>query len=108
MEISPNLSEKARIDLDLVLRARNGEERAFVELHTKYKSKLYFLAMRMVKNESDAEDLVIETLSKAFRNIHQYEPRFAFSSWLYKIATNNCIDFQRRKRMSLVDYDTSS
>jgi RNA polymerase sigma factor (sigma-70 family) len=56
----------------------------------------------MVNNPSDAEDLTIEAFGKAFKNIHQYAPSFAFSTWLFKIATNNCIDFIRKKRSTPV------
>ncbi len=107
MEVNPNLSEKALVDLDIVARARQGDESAFHELHEKYKNSIYFLILRMVGNMSDAEDLTMEAFGKAFRNIHQYVPRYAFSSWLYKIATNNCIDFIRKKKMNIIDYDVS-
>ncbi|MEZ5172122.1 MAG: sigma factor [Bacteroidia bacterium] len=48
--------------------------------------------MKMVNNKDDAEDLTIEAFGKAFKNIEQYTPNFAFSTWLFRIATNNCID----------------
>jgi RNA polymerase sigma factor (sigma-70 family) len=54
----------------------------------------------MVNNASDAEDLTIEAFGKAFRNLESYTPNFAFSTWLFKIATNNCIDFIRKKQSS--------
>jgi RNA polymerase sigma-70 factor (ECF subfamily) len=52
----------------------------------------------MTANATDAEDLTIEAFGKAFRNLHQYTPDFAFSTWLFKIAANNCIDFLRKNR----------
>ena len=54
----------------------------------------------MVNNPIDAEDLTIEAFGKAFRSIDSYTPRFAFSTWLFMIATNNCIDFIRKKQSS--------
>jgi len=60
MEVNPNLSEKALVDLDIVARARQGDESAFHELHEKYKNSIYFLILRMVGNMSDAEDLTME------------------------------------------------
>jgi RNA polymerase sigma-70 factor (ECF subfamily) len=59
----------------------------------------------MVNNKSDAEDLTIEAFGKAFKNIHQYTPNYAFSTWLFKIATNNCIDFIRKRKANLVSID---
>lgn len=54
----------------------------------------------MVNNAADAEDLTIEAFGKAFRNLESYTPKFAFSTWLFMIATNNCIDFIRKKKAS--------
>ena len=59
----------------------------------------------MVNNKDDAEDLTIEAFGKAFKNIHQYTPDYAFSTWLFKIASNNCIDFIRRKKKKLLSID---
>ena len=59
----------------------------------------------MVNNSSDAEDLTIEAFGKAFKNIQQYTPNYAFSTWLFKIATNNCIDFIRKKKTATVSLD---
>jgi RNA polymerase sigma-70 factor (ECF subfamily) len=63
------------------------------------------MLLKMVNNPSDAEDLTIEAFGKAFRNIDTYVPRFAFSTWLFMIATNNCIDFIRKKQSSPVPLD---
>jgi len=59
----------------------------------------------MVNNRDDADDLTIEAFGKAFKNLHQYTPDYAFSTWLFKIATNNCIDFIRRKRKMTFSID---
>ncbi|HOK51621.1 MAG TPA: sigma-70 family RNA polymerase sigma factor [Bacteroidales bacterium] len=98
MEVSPNLSEKALQDLQLVKRALAGDQRAYADLLSKYKDAIYFMLLKMVNNQDDAEDLTIEAFGKAFNNLHQYTPNFAFSTWLFKIATNNCIDFFRKQR----------
>jgi RNA polymerase sigma-70 factor (ECF subfamily) len=57
------------------------------------------MLLKMVNNASDAEDLTIEAFGKAFRNLDSYTPKFAFSTWLFKIATNNCVDFIRKKQL---------
>ncbi len=98
MELNPELSDKAQYDLLLVDAALAGEEKAFAKLMSRYKDAIYFMLLKMVNNKNDAEDLTIEAFGKAFKNLHQYSPNYAFSTWLFKIATNNCIDFLRKRR----------
>ncbi len=105
MEINPNLSEKAKHDYRLVLLALDGDQKSYAELLGKYRDAIYFMLLKMVNNKSDADDLTIEAFGKAFKNIHQYSPSFAFSTWLFKIASNNCIDFLRRKKANIVSLD---
>lgn len=100
MEINPDLSDKAKQDLRLVTLARSGDEKAFADLMNRYKDSIYFMLLKMVNNPSDADDLTIEAFGKAFKNIHLYTPNYAFSTWLFRIATNNCIDFIRKKKSS--------
>jgi RNA polymerase sigma-70 factor (ECF subfamily) len=95
---SANLSDKARHDFDLVQAALEGDEVAFARLMARYKDTIYFMLLKMVNNKSDAEDLTLEAFGKAFKNLHQYSPNYAFSTWLFKIASNNCIDFLRKKK----------
>ncbi len=98
MEIKPDLSEKAQYDLRLVKLAVDGDEKAFAELMNRYRDSIYYMLLKMVNNPSDADDLTIEAFGKAFKNIHLYTPNYAFSTWLFRIATNNCIDFIRKKK----------
>jgi len=105
MELTSNLSEKAKYDFELVNQAIEGNQRAYSDLMDRYKDAIYFLLLKMVNNKSDAEDLTIEAFGKAFKNLHQYTPNYAFSTWLFKIATNNCIDFIRKKKANLVSID---
>lgn len=105
MEVNPNLSEKAQYDLQLVQRALKGDQKAFAELLGKYRDAIFYMLLKMVNNPSDAEDLTIEAFGKAFKNLDQYTPTFAFSTWLFKIASNNCIDFIRKKRGNLISLD---
>lgn len=100
MEVNSELSEKARKDLLLVEKARKGDDKAFAALLNRYRDSIYYLHLKMVNNPADAEDLTIEAFGKAFKSIATYTPDFAFSTWLFKIATNNCIDFIRKKQMS--------
>ena len=105
MDVNPNLSDKAQHDLQLVLKARKGDEKAYAELMERYRDAIFFMLLKMVNNPSDAEDLTIEAFGKAFKNIQQYAPNYAFSTWLFNIATNNCIDFIRKKKADHISLD---
>jgi RNA polymerase sigma factor (sigma-70 family) len=98
MEINPNLSDNAKHDIELVIAARTGDQKAYASLMRRYKDAIHFMLLKMVNNKTDAEDLAIEAFGKAFTNIQQYEPQFAFSTWLFRIASNNAIDHLRKKR----------
>jgi RNA polymerase sigma-70 factor (ECF subfamily) len=108
MEINPGFSEKAQKDFELVLAAQDGNQAAFSELMLRYRDAIYFMILKMINNKIDAEDLTIEAFGKAFRNIDQYSPSFAFSTWLFKIASNNCIDFLRKKKTRQISIISSS
>jgi len=103
-----NLSGKARQDYILVRNALEGDEHAFTKLLSRYKDAIYFMLLKMVNNRSDAEDLTLEAFGKAFKNLHQYSPTYAFSTWLFKIASNNCIDFLRRRRGSYMSIENNN
>lgn len=105
MEVNENLSEKGKKDLKLVERAISGDQTAYAKLMEKYREPVYFMILKMIKNNDDAEDLTIEAFGKAFNRIKQYSPNYAFSTWLFKIASNNCIDFIRKKRVQLTSMD---
>lgn len=101
-----HLSEKAQKDYKLVIRAtQKKDQQAFAELMDKYKDSIYYMLLKMVNNNDDAEDLTLEAFGKAFNRLHQYTPNFAFSTWLFKIATNNCIDFLRKKKKNVMSVD---
>lgn len=105
MEITGGLSDKAKNDLLLVEEAKKGNEKAFASLMNRYRDSIYYMLLKMVNNASDAEDLTIEAFGKAFRSLDTYTPKFAFSTWLFKIATNNCVDFIRKKQLSPTPLD---
>jgi len=106
MEINQNLTEKALYDYKLVQAAlATGDQKAYAELMSRYRDSVFFMLMKMVNNKDDAEDLTIEAFGKAFKRLHQYTPNFAFSTWLFKIASNNGIDFIRRKKAHLISID---
>tara|TARA_B100001113_G_C20857455_1_gene512417 strand:+ start:54 stop:671 length:618 start_codon:yes stop_codon:yes gene_type:complete len=105
IEIS-HLSEKAKKDYQLVLKAtEDKDQQAFAQLMERYKDAIYYMLLKMVNNNDDAEDLTIEAFGKAFNRLNQYTPSYAFSTWLFKIATNNCIDFLRKKKKNVMSID---
>ncbi|HIA35583.1 MAG TPA: sigma-70 family RNA polymerase sigma factor [Flavobacteriales bacterium] len=107
MELGPDshLSEKAQHDYRLVQLAIKGDQKAYADLMDRYRDSIYFLLLKMVNNKDDADDLTIEAFGKAFKNLKQYTPNYAFSTWLFKIASNNCIDFIRRKKKRTLSID---
>ena len=103
-----HLSEKAQKDYELVVKAtKNNDQQAFSDLMDRYKDSIYFMLLKMVNNKEDAEDLTIEAFGKAFNSLKQYTPNYAFSTWLFKIASNNCIDFLRKKKKKILSIDNS-
>ena len=100
-----NLSKKAQKDYELVLAAIYGDQSAYATLMNRYRYSVYHQLYGMVKDRNDAEDLTLEAFGKAFNKLSSYEPRFAFSTWLFKIAINNCIDHIRKKRLVTLSID---
>ncbi len=92
-------SAKALKDFDLIDKAKAGDQKAYADLMKRYKKSVYHTLLKMVRNVDDAEDLTIEAFAKAFRNLDKFDPKFTFSTWLFRVATNNCIDFIRRKKL---------
>lgn len=101
-----HLSDKAQKDLELVDRAIQGDQSAYASLMDRYRESIYYMMLKMVNNTDDADDLTIEAFGKAFNRLEQYSPNYAFSTWLFKIASNNCIDFIRKKRIKVTSMDT--
>lgn len=101
-----HLSDKAKYDLILVEAAKAGDQLAYGDLMDRYRDSIYFMMLKMVKDPDDADDLTIEAFGKAFNRLSQYSPNFAFSTWLFKIASNNCIDFIRKKRIKVTSMDS--
>jgi RNA polymerase sigma-70 factor (ECF subfamily) len=102
-----NLSDKGKRDLALVEKALNGDQSAYATLMSKYREAIYYMMLKMVKKEDEADDLTIEAFGKAFNRLHQYSPSYAFSTWLFKIASNNAIDYLRKKRIKLTSIDNA-
>ncbi len=92
-------NEKRQEDKRLIERALQGDEKAFEALLLKYKNLVFSIMLKMVRNKQEAEDLTQEAFMKAFSSLASFNDEFAFSTWLMKIASNNCIDFLRRRKL---------
>jgi len=88
--------------------ARNGDRIAFRQLVDHYQNKIYHLAYRMLGNTHEAEDVVQETFLRVYKNLVRYDPAQKFSTWIYRIGTNLCIDILRkRKRKRSISLDAN-
>jgi RNA polymerase sigma factor (sigma-70 family) len=108
MEIKKQFSNKALEDFDLIRKAvEKNDEKAYSSLMKRYRKPVYHMVYKMVRNNNDAEDLTIEAFAKAFKNLSKFNPEYTFSTWLFRIATNNCIDFIRKKKLNTTSIDTT-
>ena len=92
-------------DVRVISRARRGEESAFAELLRRYRAPVFNLCLRMLKNRDDAEDVAQDVFIKVFGMLERYDERYAFRSWVFKIAANQCIDFIRKNRVKMQSLD---
>jgi RNA polymerase sigma factor (sigma-70 family) len=90
---------RKEIDSDLVRAYLSGDVSAFDALNTRYRDPLFFHVRKIVREESAVEDLLQEIFTKAFENLDKYNHEYAFSTWLYRIATNHTIDSLRKRKM---------
>lgn len=104
-EISPTthaeVSRKPDDDLDLVSRARAGDNDALEALIRKYQRWVFTLAYRMLGDRADAEEMAQEIFLKVYRALGRFKGDARFSTWLYRIATNHCLNHleSRRRRV---------
>ena len=98
-------SASSEQDRALVEQALAGREAAYSELVEKYRNALMRHVRRMVRSSDDIEDLVQECFIKAFSALSSYSSEYAFSTWLYKIATNHTIDYLRKKKLPTMSID---
>jgi RNA polymerase sigma-W factor len=94
------------VDRKLIHRALDGDDQAFDELMQRYHQSVYNLVYRMIESPQEAEDIVQETFIKAFNALASFNEEYAFSTWLFKIATNHCIDTLRKRKLRTFSLDT--
>ena len=104
--MSDNLTEKGQRDLKLINRAlESGDPAAYSELLKLYRDPLYFMPYEKVNDQELAKDLTIEVLGKAFKKLHMYVPEYTFSTWLFTVARNHCIDYLRKHKLPTISID---
>lgn len=99
MPKKPEEIELNFVEARLAKLARNGDRNAFAELVELYKDKIFHLAYRMLNNKQEAEDAVQETFLRVYTNLHRYDENQKFSTWIFRIGTNLCIDKLRRRKI---------
>lgn len=92
-------------DLKAIEEVLSGREEAFAKIQNKYSGLVAGVIRRMIKDEDDVSDLVQETFIKSYRALHTYKTQYSFSAWLFKIASNTCIDFLRKKRFNFISIE---
>ncbi len=109
MEINDKgFSDKALEDFELIDRAViEKDQQAYASLMKRYKKAVYFMILKMIRDADDAEDLTMEAFAKAFRNLHKFKKDYTFSTWLFRIATNNAIDFIRKKKLKTMSLNNT-
>lgn len=93
-------------DIKHINSAINGDQDAFAWLMKKYKGPLQNLIYRMVSDKNEIEDLIQEVFIKAFNSLKNYNQEYAFSTWIYRIAINNTIDYLRKKKIETFSIDS--
>ena len=94
-------------DADLVARCTRGDASAFEELYRQHATRLYNLAYRMLGNAADAEDLLQEIFLLAHRKLGSFKGQSALGTWLYRLATNQCLDHLRSRAVRTAQVTTS-
>lgn len=92
-------------DADLVRSALAGDQRAYAELLSRYRSRVFGLALRMVRNAEDATDIAQEAFVRAFQSLAGFDSSKSFGAWIAKITANLCIDHYRRRRVVTISLD---
>lgn len=90
---------------EIITRASRGDQQAFTELVRRFEPQVHAVCLKMVHNQETARDLTQETFVKAFGALDSFDRSFTFSTWLYKIARNTCIDHFRRQKLETYSLD---
>jgi RNA polymerase sigma-70 factor (ECF subfamily) len=89
----------------LINKSKKGDIEAFEELIKEYKKVAYNIALRILKNKEDAEDISQESMIKIFKSIDKFNMESSFKTWLYRIVVNTCLDFKRKAKENTISVD---
>ncbi len=95
-------STRTKEDFLLIKQAQEGNERSFHKFYNKYEKSVFHTILKMVKSTEDAEDLTCEVFTKAWKNLSKFNPEYAPTTWLFRIASNHAIDFIRKRRLQTI------
>ena len=104
-DVDAKRAESREEDTALIKRALGGDQKAYKRLRLKYYDAIYNAMYRMIRDKEEVTDLTQEAFIKAFASLASFNEEYAFSTWLFKIATNNCIDYIRRKKLQTFSID---
>src|SRR6201986_4808981 len=93
---------------ELVERCKRGDSRGFAELYNKYCKAMYNTSLRIVNHTGDAEDVIQEAFTDAFRSLEDFHYKSTFGAWLKKIVINKSINQLRKRKMDLIDIDRTN
>ena len=98
MGAQPAAESRTPTDTAVVERARAGDHEAFRVLVERYQGRVYRLALRVLRNDEQAQDAAQEAFLKVYRSLDRFEGRSSFYTWLYRLTMNVCLDLKRRDR----------
>lgn len=90
---------------EMIMRARQGDREALAHLYRSYRDNVYRICLRMVRNPSDAEDLVQETFLRVINKIHTFRGDSQFTTWLYRVTKNVALMQLRKPKFATLDFD---
>ena len=98
--VTERRAQSRKEDNELIRRAIKGDQNSYQRLLKKYHDQISHLIYRITHHREQVEDLTQEVFIKAFASLKSFDSTFAFSTWLYKIATNSSIDYIRKKKLA--------
>ena len=92
----------------LIEECKLNNKRAQIELYRKYNQAMYNVAMRMLRNTNNAEDITQDSFINAFKNIHQFKGEVSIGAWIKKIVIHNCLNFIKKKELETIAYNNET
>lgn len=103
---SQRVDQRANDESRLIERAKARDEAAFREIVEKYQNKVYSIIYGILRNQNDAEDISQQVFTKVYFSIQNFDSRSSLLTWIYKITTNECYDYLRKKRVRKLVYES--